>query len=70
MNAEEWILSKCSKAGGPVDVAFSKHDLPAGVSVELLKHTFARMKRDRIIGGNIFAVADNTAHSLLGLKRL
>ena len=67
--AEQWILSKCSKTDEPIDVPFSKTDLPLGVSIGILKRTFGRMKRDGLISGGIL-ISDNAGYSLLKLKRL
>lgn len=69
--AEQWILSKCGdETSEPIDVPFSTADLPTGVSIALLKRVFMRMRSAGQIGGNIFAVSDNTDHSFLDLKRL
>lgn len=67
--AEQWILSKCSRTGESIDVPFSKTDLPLGVSIRILEHTFGRMKRGGLISGRIL-ISDNAGYSLLKLKCL
>lgn len=58
--AERWILSRCSEADETVHVHFSKTDLPDGVTIELLKYAFGKLKQAGRVDGGI-ADPDNAA---------
>jgi len=51
--AERWILSHCSEAVQTAHVHFSKTDLPDGVTIELLKYAFRKLKQAGRIDGGI-----------------
>ena len=63
MQAEEWILSKCGESGQPVEVSFTKADLPPGVTPELVKYAFWKLKRTKRISGYIL-ITDNAGCSM------